>query len=304
MAGQKRKAEEDLPNPPVKSLSQLDPLEQVAKAREELGELLTPDKKNAAVNFDIEQNIREIRAILKMNAEILDRCKKFISATTDKRTTFARIRFEKVQVRDVKLKGTQFITRPLRDKKYFDTSSLSSLPEELDDVIVKHNMAEENLKQFIDFEKFFNKSLILHESVLESFLPKLKVHLMAIQVCLGGIDAWVIQEPQVAISFLETTFDTIMEIPDETIELKPHECKCGPNAHDYYERCLCCGEAYGNHFDTQRKCRKGGWAKFHCEVSQVLEQCKVNGKYETTFDITNVNEQTRLKKFMEFISIS
>lgn len=304
MAGQKRKAEEDLPNPPVNSLSELDPLEQVAKAREELGEILTPDKKNAAVNFDIEQNIREIRAILKMNAEILDRCKKFISCASDKQTTFARIRFEKVEVRDVQLKGTLFITRPIRDRKYFDTSPLSSLPQELDDVIVKHNMAGEDLKYFIDFEKFFNKSLILHESVLKSFLPKLKEHLMTIQVCFGEIDAWVIQEPQVGISFLEATFDTKMEIPDDTVELGPDVCKCGPNAHDYYERCLHCGEAYGYHSGTERKCRESGYIYFHCEVYQVLEQCKVNGKYQTKFDITNVNEQTRLKKFMEFISIS
>ena len=304
MAGQKRKAEDDLPNPPVKSLSELDPLEQVAKAREDLGELLTPNKKNAAVNFDIEQNIREIRAILKMNAEILDRCKKFITFSSGEETAFARICYEKVQVRDVKLKGTQFITRPIRDRKHFDTRPLSSLPQELDDVIVKNNMAGEKLKRFIDFEKFFNKSLILHESVLGSFLPKLKEHLMTIQVCFGEIDAWVIQEPQVAISFLEATFDTKMEIPDDTVELRAHECKCGPNAHDYHERCLSCGKVYGDHFGTKRKCRESRHIKFHCEVYQVLEQCKVNGKYETTFDVTNVNEQTRLKKFMEFISIS
>ena len=40
---------------------------------------MAPDKKNAAVNFDNEQKIREIRAILKMNTEMLDRCKKFMT---------------------------------------------------------------------------------------------------------------------------------------------------------------------------------------------------------------------------------
>ena len=101
MIGQKRKAEEDLsPNPPS-PLSELEPLDQVSKAREELGALLISDKKNGAVNFDIEQNIREIRAILKMNAEIFDRCIQFIMTNaSNKSTTFARIRFSSVQVRE------------------------------------------------------------------------------------------------------------------------------------------------------------------------------------------------------------
>mmetsp|Transcript_32246 Transcript_32246/g.48349 ORF Transcript_32246/g.48349 Transcript_32246/m.48349 type:complete len:308 (+) Transcript_32246:73-996(+) len=300
--GQKRKAEENLPSPP---LNELEPLEQVSKAREDLGELLISDKKNAAINFDIEQNIREIRAILQMNAEILDRCTKFMTHTSDKSTTFARIRFEVVQVRKMKMIGTQFITRPIRETSSFDTTSLSFLPQELDDIIVKHNMAEGKLKYFIDFEKFFNKSLILHESVLEPFLPKLKEHLMTIQVCLGGIDSWVIREPQVAISFLEATFSTKMEIPGHSVELRPHICKCDADAHDRNLLCLSCGEAYGSHY-YDGACSEGcdyGSREFTCEVFQVLKHCKVKGKYETSFDITNVQEQARLKKFLEFISI-
>ena len=105
--GQKRKAEENLPSPP---LNELEPLEQVYKAREDLGELLISDKKNAAINFDIEQNIREIRAILQMNAEILDRSTKFMTHTSDKSTTFARIRFEVVQVRKMKMIGELAVT--------------------------------------------------------------------------------------------------------------------------------------------------------------------------------------------------
>ncbi len=322
-AGQKRKAEEDLPNSPPLS-DQLDPLEQVSKAREELGELLTPDKKSAAVNFDIEQNIREIRAILKMNAEILNRCKKFISAPSGHSfvaalltkarsygthtTTFSRIRFAEVQVRKMRNVGTQFITRPIRDKQSFDTKPLSKLPKELDDIVVKHNMTEEKLKNFIDFEKFFNKSLILHDSVLSSFLPKLKEHLMTIQVCLGRIDSWVIQEPQVAIGFLDATFGKEIDIPDDNAVLGPHQCKC--KSHPAYQLCLKCGKTLISHTVHGGKmlCNiesVGGEDQFFtCEVYQVLNQVKVKGKHETSFDITNVNEQMRLKKFLEFISIS
>lgn len=311
--GQKRKAEEDSPNPPPPPLSELEPLEQVCKAREELGALLTSDKKNGAVNCDIEQNIREIRAILKMNAEIFDRCMKFMTSASEKWTSFARIRFEVVQVRE-RRRETQFITRPIRDKLSFATTPLSILPKDLDDIIVKHNMTEEKLKCFIDFEKFFDKSLILHEVVLEPFLPKLKEHLMTIQVCLGKIDEWAIQQPQIAIRFLEATFSTKMGIPDDSVQLGQHTCTCLA-AHDYYEICLHCGKPYGSHCDdnilrftsdsvgSNRRCEKGSFAGFQCEVYQVLKNCRVKGKHETSFDITNANEQTRLKKFLEFIAI-
>ena len=302
MIGQKRKAEEDLsPNPPS-PLSELEPLEQVSKAREELGALLISDKKNGAVNFDIEQNIREIRAILKMNAEIFDRCIQFIMTNaSNKSTTFARIRFSSVQVREWK-GDTQFITRPIRDIDSFDTSPLSMLPQELDDIIVKHNMNGEKLQCFIDFEEFFDKSLLLHEVVLEPFLPKFKDHLMSIQVCLGKIDEWAIQQPQIIIRFLEATFSTKMEIPNDSVVLGKHTCMCG--THDTYEICPHCGKSYGSH-DTNYGCigYSGYGYKFQCGVYQVLKYCKEKGRHETSFDITNVNEQTRLKKFLEFISI-
>ena len=121
---------------------------------------------------------------------------------------------------------------------------------------------------------------------------------MTIQVCLGGIDAWVIQQPQVAISFLEATFGKKMEIPDDDVELGSHKCRCCI-AHSFCEPCLKCGVAYGHHNDIYRRRE----CAFHCRVYQVLKQCRVKGTYETTFDITNVNEQTRLKKFIEFISM-
>eukprot|EP00984_Skeletonema_dohrnii_P005448 scaffold1913_cov151-Skeletonema_dohrnii-CCMP3373.AAC.5 len=96
-----------------------------------------------------------------------------------------------------------------------------------------------------------------------------------------------------------------MEIPDHSVELGPHICKC--DAHDRNLLCLCCGEACGSHKYDDRRCREGrcnyGTRRFMCEVFQVLKHCKVKGKYETSFDITDVQEQARLKKFLEFISI-
>jgi len=289
----------------VEDSSELEPLEQVSKARAELGAFLISEKKNGAVNFDIEQNIREIRAILKMNAGIFDRCMKFMTDASDKSTSFTRICFGDVLVRE-RAGLTQFITKPKREKLSFDTTSLSTLPNDLEDIITKHNMADEKLRFFIDFEKFFLKSLILHEVVLEPFLPKLKEHLMTIQVCLGKIDEWTIHQPQFAISFLEATFSTKIEVPNESVILGKHACDCSCG-HDSNEICLECRRRYSDHSCINLRCPSSGsnliYTKFQCEVYQELMNCILRGKHETSFDVNNGNEQARLKKFLEFIAI-
>src|SRR6056300_965583 len=200
----------------------LEPLEQLSTSRDEVAEHVKKanvEDGKSPVNYDIEHNIREIRAILKMNAEILDRCMKFRTSgwrnPKGKKwyTCFNRIAYEVVTTRAWN-DGTQVITHPIRTKKEFDTTPLSELPKGLDDIFVSVNMIDKPYSSFIDFEAFFKKCLILHETVLEQFLPKLKEHLMSIQVCLGGIDWWVIHDPLKNISFLEETFEMKMEMPD------------------------------------------------------------------------------------------
>ena len=175
----------------------LEPLDQLSNKREEVGELIKQATvadctNNSAVNYDIEQNIREIRAILKMNAEILDRCMEFMEETeldyddvngADSTSWFKRITYDLVTARAWN-DGTQVITHPVRTTKEFNTTPLSKLPKGLDDIFVSRKMTGDNLSSFIDFEAFFEKSLMLHETVLEQFLPRLKEHLMSIQVCL------------------------------------------------------------------------------------------------------------------------
>ena len=332
----------------------LEPLEQLSNKREEAGELIkkaeVEDGKNppVPVNCDIEQNIREIRAILKMNAEILDRCMKFmveteieddgseiaddgtdddsesssssssssssyeaktedIKSTEEAKsgkvgTTFSRITYEVVTTRAWN-DETQVITQPIRTTKKFNTTPLSKLPEGIDDIIVSDNMTGK-LHQFIDFEAFFQKSFLLHETVLEQFLPKLKEHLMSIQVCMGEIDAWVIQEPQGNISYLEETFEMKMEIPDENVTLGRHQCEC--ETHDPNEICLRCGKTYYNHKSHTRRCDDEDWwnhQSFQCQYYQVLKQYNSTGKLETTFNLTNEKDRTKLEKFLEFITI-
>ena len=59
----------------------LEPQEQLSKLRElgaeEVKKAKVEECKLSPANYDIEHNIREIRAILRMNAEIFERCMEF-----------------------------------------------------------------------------------------------------------------------------------------------------------------------------------------------------------------------------------
>ncbi len=280
----------------------LEPLELLSKEREEVAELVKKAKVSGHnhVNYDIEQNIREIRAVLKMNAEILDRCVKFMGSERGGSTYFHRITYEVVTTRAWS-NGTQIITHPKRTDNCFNTDPLSKLPQGLEDIIVSSKTTGDKLSSFIDFDAIFKRSLIFHETVLEQFLPKLKEHLMSIQVCLGAIDSWVIQEPQKNISFLEETFETKMEIPDNKVKLGRHYCEC--ETHDSNEICLRCGNRYGGHGHQQHKRCPNDNNYFACEHYQLLKQCDSKGKHETTFDLSKEKERTRLIKFLAFIAI-
>jgi hypothetical protein len=258
------------------------------------------------VNYDIEQNIREIRAMLKMNEEIFDRCMDDFMIRTwtgggEWCTSFNRITYEVVTVR-ARNNVTEVITHPIRTIKEFRTTPLSKLPQGLEDIIVSRTSTGK-FQDFIDFNAFFKRSLLLHETVLEQFLPKLKEHLMSIQVCLGGIDAWVIQEPQGNITFLEKTFETRMEIPDDKVTLGPHKCSC--YTHLPNEICLSCGKKYCDHLPWTKRCNdKSRYESFQCEYYQILKQCNNEGKHEANFNLTNEKERVRLTKFLEFIEIA
>ena len=284
----------------------LEPLDQLSNKREEVGDLIKQAKvadctNNSPVNYDIEHNIREIRAILKMNAEIFERCMEFMTYNGAGSTCFNRIAYEVVTARAWN-EGTQIITQPIRTSNEFDTTPLSQLPKGLDNIFVSNNMTGEKLSSFIDFEAFFEKSLILHDTVLEHFLPKLKEHLMSIQVCLGEIDAWVIQEPQKNISFLEEAFEKKMEMPDDDVTLGRHTCCC-KTRHDANEICLRCGKRFGEHSNKRCPDAPYGWQTFQCQYYQVLMQCDGNGKHEMTFNLDNDKEKTKLKKLLELISL-
>ena len=287
----------------------LEPLQQLSKEREGVAELVKKAKVSeySPANNDIEQNIREIRAMLKLNEEIFDRCmddfiiRTWMGDSGEWCTSFNRITYEVVTVR-TRNNVTEVITHPIRTTKEFRTTPLSKLPQGLEDIIVSRTSTGK-FQDFIDFNAFFKRTLLLHETVLEQFLPRLKDHLMSIQVCLGEIDSWVIQEPQENITFLEETFEMKMEIPDYEVTLGPHKCSC--YTHDPNEICLRCGKKYCDHLPWTKRCNdENRYQSFRCEYYQILKQCNNEGKHEANFNLTNEKERIRLTKFLEFIEIA
>ncbi len=302
----------------------LEPLQQLSTSRDEVAELVKKadvedgNGTNSPVNDDIEHNIREICAILKMNAEIFDRCMEFMvrgrSEGDQWFTLFNRTAYEVVETNTcIGEFGTRVMTWPSRTLKDFCTTPLSKLPQGLDDIIVSRNMIGKSrtgskLSQFIDFEAFFKKSLALHETVLEQFLPKLKDHLMSIQVCLGEIDAWVIQEPQGNISFLEDTFGEDEDaFVNGNIQLRG---PCGCEEHMRKAICVNCGKQFCDHHSSERRCNVESSSVaahrvqlFHCGCGQMLKRYSNNGKFERTFKLTDEMERARLKKLLELMAM-
>jgi hypothetical protein len=84
-----------------KAPTELEPAEYVSHVREKAAKKLRPiGGGQNTTNFDIEQNIRGIRAILAMNKEIWDRCKGSMLQASDKQSMkFRRYGFEVVEAK-------------------------------------------------------------------------------------------------------------------------------------------------------------------------------------------------------------
>lgn len=128
---------------------------------------------------------------------------------------FTRYSFHGVETYTVN-STTSFATFLERSEYTFNTMSLMKLPAGLNDIFIFRYKAAP-FTMFVDFELFFENSLILHESVLGPFLVKLKDHLMTIHVCLGRIETW-LMEPMKNINHLEAVFGVKIELPGSVSE--------------------------------------------------------------------------------------
>ena len=228
----KKKSQKTTPKEPD------EPLEYINHIREQSVQRYSSRRKN--INHDIEQNTREIRALLKINAEIFDRVKSS-STLNGNSATVTRYGFDVVKVRNINgASQTQFITEEKRSQKDFSVTCLSELPVEMSGVIkVRYQVPP--FHTLIDYDAFFNSSLLLHDDIIEPFLIKLKSHIESIHVCLGEIESW-LQVSKSNIDFIEATFGKKLDIP--TTADKGQVCACSTGTHADSDFCLRCGERY------------------------------------------------------------
>jgi hypothetical protein len=290
-----------------KAPTELEPEEYVFHVREKAARKLRPiGSGQNTTNFDIEQNIRGIRAILAMNKEIWDRCKRsMLKAADNQFMTFRCYRFETVEASQNGGSTLQLTTTAQGVEKLFTSSLLFVLRAGLDIIPVQY-MGDDTTAhdaRFIDYELFFENSLILHDDVLEPFLAKLKTHLEEIQVCLGEIDGWLMVGHN-ALNFIETTFGEKLEIPDKPVATN---CLC-TGSHPDFHLCMRCHRQYP--FRDRRRPQSHSVAPYQqhdlgrpCPgLVHVLKTAEVSGKFEATFTISDGSEQAKLQKFLDFIS--
>ena len=154
-----------------KSAAEEEPLEYIEHVRERATKRFAKShgKKKKNVNYDIEQNIREIRALLNINDEIFQRCISSGQITSkSKSATFTRYSYDVVKVRQNSTKQTQFITEPEQSQHSFDVSALMDLPADLTDVFVAKYQSSYSL--LVDYNEYLESSLMLHDDILEPFL--------------------------------------------------------------------------------------------------------------------------------------
>lgn len=281
-----------------------EPLVHISQARENAGKRFKLKKKRG-VNYDVEQNVREIRAILATNAEIFDRC---MGSMGERKGNQYHVKFKWVGfglVRAIQSGNyIQFVTSHGENGDTIEMKALMKLPDGLDGTIVHKYMAEP-FSMYIDYGAFFEKSLLLDNEVLEPFLAKLKEHLMSIQVCLGEVETCVM-EPLRDIDFLKGIFGVELDLPDDN-SLKANPCSCPSGVHGILDGCMNCTKTFKGHkypVGTQHYSQVQQCTSFHCSGYNVLKQIYcVAGRHEHRFDIGDEGERLRLKTFLDFLEI-
>ena len=296
-----------------------EPLECINYIREcAVKNLVNPGrKKGGHVNSDIEQNFREVRVLLNINAEIFTRCMDSVEkGFTGTNAVFARSGYDVVKVRQCPTNAalTELITGQIRTQKSFSMNTLSEVPAGLIDLfVVKYQAAP--YQAFVDYDALFKTAIVLHDDVLEPFLVKLKQHLESIQVCLGEIESWLL-EPKSNIQFLEKTFGAKLKNLPETPLINDYTCSHADPWKYIHSGgmpstsvCARCFNKIGAHtasasgFYIYKFMCSDGKGCFKTEPScQVLKVYKQSGKFETEFNIASTNDQNKLKKFIEVIS--
>lgn len=192
------------------SSSSLDFRKLIARSRADIIEEMKPDRKQD-IFFDLDVAMKTVRALIVTNEEIWNRCGRYFCHGNK----FKLEIFDRVNV-DNKSECGRAQVEVVSTETH---ESFRELP-----ACLKLFEPKRNELGFIDFEKFFNRSLILHEDVLLPFLTNMKEHLEKVQLCLGEVDEWAMENYN-NIKFIETTFSISMDAISAE-EPAVHDEKC------------------------------------------------------------------------------
>lgn len=242
------------------------------------------DDERAQNNFDLEQTIREIRALITVNdeihREIFSRCMLDNRTLRQEEIDIRRFAFKTIQKRQRGSK-VELISQPEFDIETFDSLPLTRLPSCLGDMIVPTYKATPH-SLFVDYDDYFRKALmLLSEDALGLFLPKLKGHLESVQVCLGVIHEWAMQ-PTNDLSFLGLNFQEVLKIPTKIRR----------------DRCCLCGGDFGGEGGITSTWRPSKCTRFTCGEHIVLKSFEDNPSYA----ISSNAERDRLMEFVNYMS--
>lgn len=230
-----------------------------------------------AQNFNLEQIVREIRAIIVVNDEIhheiFSRCMVDTSKSNIHVIYMKRFEFKKIERRQNR-RRLELVSHPEVQERMFDALPLTQLPSGLGDMVVtKYRDSPYSL--FVDYDDYFRKALmLLNEDALGFVLPKLKDHLESVQVCFGEIHEWAMQ-PTNDLSFLGLTLQDVLSIPT-----KFHQDRC----------CFCGSRFFAAAGD-------GGCTEVRCGEKILLTSFGDSPKYLLTSD----SERDRLIEFVNFM---
>ena len=274
-------------------------------------------------DFDnLDQLIVLVRALIKTNREIWERCKQNLVEKHEQQVVvesppsdlkFYRVGYTSVDVKStngygkVKDSTLSFTTKAVLETKEF--SSIPLLPLKLRNTLSDVSKVPEEILP--DYDRFMEKAALLHEDVMEPFLVILKGHLEDLQVFLGEIDNWVF-EPLLCRNFIRDQFNH--DLPVAELVGCSNSCSL---KHDNM-LCVRCFSTQGCH----RNVNSTHYASsYHGSVHHVHYYCAVGynvrgsffqsgltelrvvslrdgGEIKKTFNISTEAEQARLKNFL------
>ena len=141
---------------------------------------------------------------------------------------------------------------------------------------------------------------------------KVKTALESIHVCLGEIESWLL-EPKSSMDYINKTFrKKLKSLTDDDVGTI-----LGNSASPEYslilgtDICIHCSKPFSSHYkhtggsyySSIYLCQQYvSTQTFAIKKYTVLKTCNESGKFEKTFTIAEESDQTKLKKFLDFVS--